>query len=87
MKLINRDKFINDMFDLYLDAKFNPREVHFSLLDVRRNIDSPEYEVEAITVEWIENYISKIKDDGMVYLNSVGCIKDMIKEWRKENAL
>ncbi len=42
--------------------------------------------VKAIPVEWIENYISKIKDDGMIYLSSAGCIKDMLKEWEKENA-
>lgn len=42
--------------------------------------------VKAIPVEWIENYISKMKDDGMIYLSSAGCIKDMLKEWEKENA-
>lgn len=42
--------------------------------------------VDAITVEWIENYISKMKDDGMIYLSSAGCIKDMLKDWEKENA-
>ncbi len=41
--------------------------------------------VKAIPVEWIENYISKMKDDGMIYLSSAGSIKDMIKEWEKEN--
>ena len=41
--------------------------------------------VDAIPVEWIENYISKIKDDGMIYLSSAGCIKDMLKDWEKEN--
>jgi hypothetical protein len=42
--------------------------------------------VNAIPIEWIENYISKMKDDGMIYLSSAGSIKDMIKEWEKENA-
>ena len=41
---------------------------------------------DTIPIEWIENYISKIEDDGMIYLSSAGCIKDMIKEWEKENA-
>lgn len=40
---------------------------------------------DAVSVEWIEKYISKLKDDGMIYLSSAGCIKDMLKEWEKAN--
>ena len=42
--------------------------------------------VNAIPIEWIEKYISKLKDDGMIYLSSAGCIKDMLEDWEKENA-
>lgn len=40
---------------------------------------------QSIPIEWIENYISKIEDDGMIYLSPTGCIKDMMKDWEKEN--
>lgn len=93
MKLIDRDKFINDMFDLYLDAGWNPQDVHFSLLDVRSNIDSPEYEVEAIPIEWLKSYVQKLEtrlkdnldlgEDGPT--REIVAIEDMLDEWEKEN--
>lgn len=76
MRLTDRDKFINDMFDLYLDAGWNPRDVHFSLLDVRSNIDSPEYEVEAIPIEWIAEWVTTHADFSWSM---------MWHDWRKEN--
>lgn len=85
MKLINRDKFINDMFDLYLDAKFNPQDVHFSLLDVRSNIDSPEYEVEAIPVEWLQHKLIDYVCSGKYGSDSLPIVYSLIADWRKEN--
>ena len=38
MKLINSDKFLQDMADLYRQAGWDEREVHFSLADLRSNI-------------------------------------------------
>lgn len=63
MKLIDRDKFINDMFDFYIENRWNPRDIHFSLLDVRSNIDSPQFEVKAITVEWLEAWWKKHSEE------------------------
>ncbi len=59
MKLIDRDKFISDMFDLYIEQKWKPSDIHFSLLDVRNNIDFKGYEVKAITVEWLHSIMKK----------------------------
>lgn len=85
MKLIDRDKFINDMFDLYLDAGWNPQDVHFSLLDVRPNIDSPEYEVEAIPFERIRQYKIKLQHSDYFGYDDAFILDEMIKEWKKEN--
>ena len=38
MKLIDSDKFLQDMADLYRQAGWDEREVHFSLADLRSNI-------------------------------------------------
>ena len=80
MKLINRDKFISDMFDLYIEQKWKPRDIHFSLLDVRNNIDFKGYEVKAIPIEWIEEWGWK---NGMSESMS---LRVMIDDWEKENA-
>lgn len=37
-RLIDADKFLQDMADLYRQAGWNKREVHFSLADLRSNI-------------------------------------------------
>lgn len=39
MRLIDADKFQQDMVDLYRQAGWDEREVHFSLADLRSNID------------------------------------------------
>lgn len=86
MKLIDRDKFIGDMFDFYIENKWSPRDIHFSLLDVQSNIDSPEFEVKAIPVEWIEKWLMY----WTRILPEWGCrpvISAMLKDWEKENSV
>ena len=88
MRLIDRDKFINDMFDLYLDNKWSPEAVHFSLLDVRANIDTKAYEVKAIPIDWL---VTKAKEmvltQGTKFYSilDLPIVYDLIREWRKEN--
>lgn len=81
MRLIDRDKFINDMFDLYLDNKWSPKAVHFSLLDVRANIDTKAYEVKAIPIEYIEAFKEEVRD----VTNGKAVIDWLLEEWGKEN--
>lgn len=38
-RLIDADRFLQDMADLYRQAGWDEREVHFSLADLRSNID------------------------------------------------
>lgn len=89
MKLIDRDKFINDMFDFYIENRWNPRDIHFSLLDVRSNIDSPQFEVKAIPVEWIENWGKKFYKviNGKNYYVGDGydTAWDLLEDWEKDN--
>lgn len=73
MKLIDRDKFISDMFDLYIEQKWKPSDIHFSLLDVRNNIDFKGYEVKAIPIEWIKEHY------GWLTMAS-----EIIKDWEAE---
>ena len=74
MKLIDRDKFISDMFDLYIEQKWKPSDIHFSLLDVRSNIDFKGYEVKAIPIEWIKEHYG--------WLTMAG---EIIKDWEAES--
>ena len=94
MKLIDRDKFISDMFDLYIEQKWKPSDIHFSLLDVRSNIDFKGYEVKAIPIEWIEKWLDKTTGtrDGEDISQlpeqlkfAIGMINLMEMEWKKEN--
>lgn len=90
MKLINRDKFLGDMFDLYIENRWSPRDIHFSLLDVRGNIDSPEYEVKAIPIEWIKNVWLKESENQEKLGFSPSALFEavvnwMIEDWEKEN--
>ena len=85
MKLINRDKFISDMFDFYIENRWSPRDIHFSLLDVRSNIDSPEFEVKAIPIEWIENYVRKHFTLGDWFGDVLSFLVNMLEDWEKEN--
>ena len=80
MRLIDRDIFIDDMFDLYLDNRWNVKDTHFSLLDIRSNIDSPKYEVEAIPIWWISKYSRKPLSNADYW-----AIMRMVTEWEKEN--
>lgn len=82
MKLIDRDKFISDMFDLYIEQKWKPSDIHFSLLDVRNNIDFKGYEVKAIPIEWILKWACEFIDP-----NSEGykMAMELVHDWRKEN--
>ena len=82
MKLIDRDKFIGDMFDFYIENRWSPRDIHFSLLDVRSNIDSPEFEVKASPIEWIKEWVERDENYwDYQYLTDV-----LLKDWEKENA-
>ena len=92
MKLIDRDKFISDMFDLYIEQKWKPSDIHFSLLDVRNNIDFKEYEVKAIPIERIEKYAKRfIELENRNYFayrgfSDIGeAILNMLENWEKEN--
>ncbi len=44
-------------------------------------------EEKAIPIEWIKKYMDKvdIEDCGMVYLSPSGLLRDMLKDWEKEN--
>lgn len=86
MKLINRDKFISDMFDLYIEQKWKPSDIHFSLLDVRSNIDFKGYEVKAIPIEWIEEYRQNREDYADEY-NAKAVLKRLLETWEKENEI
>lgn len=87
MKLIDRDKFISDMFDLYIEQKWKPSDIHFSLLDVRSNIDFKGYEVKAIPIEWIKKWCNEEHNRKSLeerLLKRYGVIT-MLEDWEKEN--
>ncbi len=77
-KLVDKDKFINVMLALYCDAKWSPQDVHFSLLDVKANLESPEFEVDAIPVEWIKRY-TKLNPSLKIFIDI------MLMDWREAN--
>ena len=82
MKLIDRDKFISDMFDLYIEQKWKPSDIHFSLLDVRNNIDFKGYEVKAIPIEWLYQKRTLYLENEC-YM-SLMVINELLNWWEKE---
>ena len=71
MRPIDSDKFLQDMADLYRQAGWDEREVHFSLADLRSNIGMedtlliPQREPDAVPVrgKWLYGE-SESGDDG-----------------------
>lgn len=54
MKIINSTEFLRNMAELYEKAGWDPKEVHFSLMDLIANIDNePKIVVEATNANWI----------------------------------
>lgn len=94
MDLIDRSKFIDDMKKLYSDHDFDSREIHFSLLDLTYNLDCKEYKVDAIPIEWIEQYLHDLVVGKEKHVINVGEIlsmsdeeyylKHLIKRWKQE---
>lgn len=83
MRTIDSDDFLKQSTELYEHAGWDEREVHFSLADLRCNLEMMPT-VEAIPVEWIRKYTEENRlyqsDDFDLY------ISDMIADWaeRKE---
>ena len=54
MKIINSTEFLRNMAELYEKAGWDPKEVHFSLMDLIENIgNEPKIVVEATNANWI----------------------------------
>lgn len=78
MRTIDANDFLKQSTELYEHAGWNEREVHFSLADLRCNLEMMPT-VEAIPVEWIRKYTEENRlyqsDDFDLY------ISDMIADW------
>ena len=74
MKLIDLDELINDLHLAY-------EQMYLWNWDNILTVLNDQKEVEAISVEWIENYIA---DRSCLPINW-SYVEDMIKDWRKEN--
>lgn len=56
MRLIDADKFYQELSELYNSAGWDEHEVHFSLTDTYWNLRGAQ-SIEAIPVEWIKKYM------------------------------
>lgn len=75
MRLIEADRFIEDMEELYRDFGWDDGEVHFSLNDLKGNIDAEEtYEQEVIKKipRWIIYHVDPIHPKNISDLMSPG---------------
>lgn len=70
MKLIDSDKFLQHMAELYQQAGWDEREVHFSLADLRSNIGMedviliPRREADMVLAEKEEHSLEEMKAQG-----------------------
>lgn len=80
MRLIDADEFIKGLEDLYQQAGWDRRDVHFSLADTICNLDMMPT-VDAIPVAWIEQYgKANWYDFGTQY----NAITKMLEEWERK---
>lgn len=84
MGLIDADKFLQNMADLYRQAGWNEREVHFSLVDLQMNIfmedTIPIPRGEPVPVrhgKWIDGHCSLCGCDVPAYIEDWKWEKDM----------
>lgn len=83
-RLIDEDTFIKNMSYLYEYAGWDEHDVHFSLADLKNNLDF-EKTIEAIPIEWMKEWAKKEDETvgGMLYTSIVSII---LTDWqlRKE---
>lgn len=80
MRPIDSDDFLKQSTELYEHAGWDEREVHFSLADIRCNLEMMPT-VEAIPVEWIEKFGKENFYDWDTEFNAISV---MLDAWRKE---
>lgn len=80
MRAIDADDFLKQSTELYEHAGWDEREVHFSLADLRCNLEMMPT-VEAIPVEWIEKFGNENFYDWDTEFNAISV---MLDAWRKE---
>lgn len=80
MRTIDADDFLKQSTELYEHAGWNEREVHFSLADLRCNLEMMPT-VEAIPVEFIK---SEINDNKGFYNSSLRRLLDVWAERKEE---
>ncbi|MBE6111267.1 MAG: hypothetical protein E7194_12780 [Erysipelotrichaceae bacterium] len=80
MRAIDGDDFLKQSTELYEFAGWDEREVHFSLADLRCNLEMMPT-VEAIPVEWIERFGKENFYDWDTEFNAISV---MLDAWRKE---
>ena len=80
MRAIDADDFLKQSTELYEHAGWDEREVHFSLADLRCNLEMMPT-VEAIPVEWIERFGQENFYDWDTEFNAISV---MLDTWRKE---
>lgn len=80
MRTIDSDDFLKQSTELYEHAGWDEREVHFSLADLRCNLEMMPT-VDAIPVEWIKKRMLNVEDAMLGVAYSV-----LISEWEDEQA-
>lgn len=88
MRTIDSDDFLKQSTELYKDAGWDEREVHFSLADLRCNLKMMPI-VEAIPVDWLlQQGKTAYASDTVEYIREAEhynkTITDLIDKWRSE---
>ena len=82
MRTIDADDFLKQSTELYEHAGWDEREVHFSLADLRCNLEMMPT-VKAIPVEYIESTMNRWKEI-IGYEESVDALRILIDNWKVE---
>lgn len=77
MRLIDADRFKNDILNLADEAKFDLRDLHFSTNDMVSNIDARQT-VEAIPIKFIFRCMLEAPE------MTQHCYQILINEWRSQ---
>ena len=84
MKLIDEDKLITHLWDIYCHYACNGRDLNKSaFLNVCLGAVEVQEEIEAIPIEWLHSYIYNF--NNFKFNDEREVLKKMIDDWRKEN--
>ena len=83
MRIIDVDRFLDEVKRLYLSKGWSDRDVHFSLRDLKANMEADSRRIHVIPTNWIKKWCKEHwpqANDGSDMI-----VDNMMEDWWKES--